>query len=145
MIIFLDRIHFFILFVDDIQELLKGLKYPECEEVERIELRRRNEQASMVLQESKKKHKDKMNELKERMQKIKSEEQELVNNLAKFNAFVKEKKLKVERAIKTEDEEKKLRENMAADIDNKELMVKELTLAKVCLQISNFLICNTNK
>ena len=140
--IFLDRIHFFILFVDDIQELLKGLKYPECEEVERIELRRRNEQASMVLQESKKKHKDKMNELKERMQKIKSEEQELVNNLAKFNAFVKEKKLKVERAIKTEDEEKKLRENMAADIDNKELMVKELTLAKVCLQISTFLICN---
>ena len=86
-----------------------------------------------------------MNELKERMQKIKSEEQELVNNLAKFNAFVKEKKLKVERAIKTEDEEKKLRENMAADIDNKELMVKELTLAKVCLQISNFLICNTYK
>ena len=74
-----------------------------------------------------------MNELKERMQKIKSEEQELVNNLAKFNAFVKEKKLKVERAIKTEDEEKKLRENMAADIDNKEHMVVELTLAKVYL------------
>ena len=73
-----------------------------------------------------------MNELKERMHKIKSEEQELVNNLAKFNAFVKEKKLKVDRAIKTEDEEKKLRENMTADIDNKELMVKELTLAQVC-------------
>ena len=73
-----------------------------------------------------------MNELKERMHRIKSEEQELVNNLAKFNAFVKEKKLKVERAIKTEDEEKKLRENMAADIDNKEHMVVELTLAKVC-------------
>ena len=74
-----------------------------------------------------------MNELKERMARIKSEEQELVNNLAKFNAFVKEKKLKVERAIKTEDEEKKLRENMAADIDNKEHMVVELTLAKVCI------------
>ena len=74
-----------------------------------------------------------MNELKERMHRIKSEEQELVNNLAKFNAFVKEKKLKVERAIKTEDEEKKLRENMAADIDNKEHMVVELTLAKVCI------------
>ena len=74
-----------------------------------------------------------MNELKERMARIKSEEQELVNNLAKFNAFVKEKKLKVERAIKTEEEEKKLRENMAADIDNKEHMVVELTLAKVCI------------
>ena len=80
-----------------------------------------------------------MNELKERMHKIKSEEQELVNNLAKFNAFVKEKKLKVDRAIKTEDEEKKLRENMTADIDNKELMVKELTLAQVCRCV-NFLV-----
>ena len=44
------------------------------------------------------------------------EEKELVDNLAKFNTFVKEKKLKVERALKTEMEEKTMRKNMTVEI-----------------------------
>ena len=50
------------------------------------------------------------------MKKIKKEEKELVDNLAKFNTFVKEKKLKVERALKTEMEEKTCRQNMTVEI-----------------------------
>ena len=70
----------------------------------------------MVLQESKKKYQEKIHRLKEKTKKIKKEEKELVDNLAKFNTFVKEKKLKVERALKTEMEEKTMRKNMTVEI-----------------------------
>ena len=43
----------------------------------------------------------------------------MVDNLAKFNTFVKEKKLKVERALKTEMEEKTWRQNMTVEIGYK--------------------------
>ena len=70
----------------------------------------------MVLQESKKKYQEKIHRLKEKTKRIKKEEKELVDNLAKFNTFVKEKKLKVERALKTEMEEKTMRKNMTVEI-----------------------------
>ena len=80
---------------------------------------------------AKKKYKDKMDELKNKMNDLKRQEQDLVDNLSKFNTFVKEKKLKVERAIKTEKEEKALRDKMTKEIDDKEDIMKELTIAKV--------------
>ena len=74
-----------------------------------------------------------MEELKNKMNDLKSQEQDLVDNLSKFNTFVKEKKLKVERAIKTEKEEKALRDKMTKEIDDKEDIMKELTIAKVLI------------
>ena len=116
---------------DITEQIAKGLiPIPVCEEVERIEVRRRNEQEALVLIQSKQKHKEKMDNLKEKMAELQKEQQDLVDNLTKFNTFVKEKKLKVERAIKTEKEERELREKMTLDIENKDLMVIELTIAK---------------
>ena len=74
--------------------------------------------------------KEKMERLNEKRIEIQKEQQSLIDNLTKFNTFVNEKNLKVEQALKTENEEKKLKENIIFDIENKEQMVMELSLTK---------------
>jgi len=51
--------------------------------------------------------------------------------LVKFNAFVKEKQLKVERGNKSEKEERNLRNQMTLSIQQKEQTLVELTQARV--------------
>ena len=84
-----------------------------------------------------------MKNLKIKMVKVKEEQKELETNLIKFNAFVKEKQLKVERGIKTEREERDLRNQMTTDIEYKEKTLVELTharefLEKTCLRRKMF-------
>ena len=55
----------------------------------------------------------------------------MVTNLGKFNTFVKEKQLKVERGISTEKAEKETRERMDIEIEQKEELLLELNQAKV--------------
>ena len=113
---------------------------PNSEEVDRIELRKRDEYAKYNLEQAKRKHANKMKTIKQKMAKVKEEQEQLQTNLVKFNAFVKEKQLKVERGSKTEQEEKELREAMTEDIEQKEATMVELTDARVSLskQIHRF-------
>ena len=104
---------------------------PNSEEVDRIELRKRDEYAKYNLEQVKRKHGNKMKSIRQKMSKIKDEQEQLQTNLVKFNAFVKEKQLKVERGSKTEQEEKELREAMTDDIEQKESTMVELTEARV--------------
>ena len=55
--------------------------------------------------------------------------------MGKFNTFVKEKQLKVERGIRTEQSEKLNRECMDKEIVRKEELLGELTKAKVINKI----------
>lgn len=119
----------------------KAVKIPQNEEVERIELRRNDDSARIALDRYKKRYKDKMSTVQSKMAQIMKEQSEMENNLIKFNAFVKEKQLKVERGIKTEKEEKDLRNKMSADIKSKERILIELIKAKVInmrLKCTNF-------
>ena len=68
---------------------------PKNEEVDRIELRRNDDSARSALEKYKKNYNDKMSTLKVKKTKVKEEQTDLQNNLVKFNAFVKEKQLKV--------------------------------------------------
>lgn len=117
---------------DEVSEnISRAQKIPKNEEVDRIELRRADDSARLALERYKKKYSDKMSTVKEKMAKVKDEQKDLETNLIKFNAFVKEKQLKVERGIKTEKEEKALRNQMTEDIENKEGTMVELTKARV--------------
>ena len=107
------------------------LKIPKNDEVGRIDLRKLNTDASTILIDTKKKHAEKMKRLKEKMEQLHREQKDLELNLTKFNTFVKEKQLKVERGIQTEKEEKELREKMTNDIEQKEVVLVELTYARV--------------
>ena len=73
----------------------KPAKIPQNEEVDRIELRKNDESARINLEKAKGKYSDKMKTLKTKMKKVKEEQKDLETNLIKFNAFVKEKQLKV--------------------------------------------------
>ena len=73
----------------------KPAKIPQNEEVDRIELRKNDESARINLEKAKSKYSDKMKTLKTKMKKVKEEQKDLETNLIKFNAFVKEKQLKV--------------------------------------------------
>ena len=106
------------------------VRIPKNEEVERVELRRQDESAGGVLQRYKKKYDDKMKYLKNKKVKVLDEQKELESNLIKFNAFVKEKQLKVQRGIQTEAEEKDLKTKMTEDIECKENMLVETKAKK---------------
>lgn len=123
---------FKLLIAEDV-DLSKITIIPNSEEVDRIELRKRDEYARYNLEQAKRKHANKMKSIREKMAKIKDEQEQLQTNLVKFNAFVKEKQLKVERGSKTEQEEKELREAMTDDIEQKEATMVELTDARVKL------------
>lgn len=110
---------------------VKAVKIPQNEEVERIELRRNDDSARIALDRYKKRYKDKMEGVQTKMSQIRKEQNDMETNLIKFNAFVKEKQLKAERGIKTEKEERDLRNKMTADIKSKEKLLIELTKAKV--------------
>ena len=114
-------------------DLSKITIIPNSEEVDRIELRKRDDYARHNLEAAKRKHANKMKTIKQKMAKVKDEQEQLETNLVKFNAFVKEKQLKVERGSKTEQEEKELREAMTEDIEQKEATMVELTEARVSL------------
>ena len=73
----------------------KPAKIPQNEEVDRIELRKNDESARINLEKAKSKYSDKMKTLKTKMKKVREEQKDLETNLIKFNAFVKEKQLKV--------------------------------------------------
>ena len=77
----------------------KPAKIPQNEEVDRIELRKNDESARINLEKAKGKYSDKMKTLKTKMKKVKEEQKDLETNLIKFNAFVKEKQLKVKSEI----------------------------------------------
>ena len=118
-------------------DLSKITIIPNSDEVDRIELRKRDEYARFNLDSAKRKHANKMKTIKQKLAKVKDEQEQLETNLVKFNAFVKEKQLKVERGCKTEREEKELREAMTEDIEQKEATMVELTEARV--SFNNFL------
>ena len=64
-----------------------------------MELRRHDDAARAALERFKKKFDSKMTILSKKRMKVLEEEKELENNMIKFNTFVKEKQLKVQRGI----------------------------------------------
>ena len=80
----------------------KPAKIPQNEEVGRIELRRNDESARINLEKAKAKYSERMKTLKKKVAKVKDEQKDLETNLIKFNAFVKEKQLKVFFIINTQ-------------------------------------------
>ena len=75
-------------------DLSKITIIPNSDEVDRIELRKRDEYARFNLDSAKRKHANKMKTIKQKLAKVKDEQEQLETNLVKFNAFVKEKQLK---------------------------------------------------
>jgi hypothetical protein len=68
------------------------------------------------------------------MEVLKQQQNEMTVNLTKFNTFIKEKELKVEKGIRTEREERETREQMNHDIEEKEHVLVELTASRVIIK-----------